>query len=408
MRIITIAIAIFLIIMGFGLVWNFVPALGIRTYGSITPNLNLPNPAGLNNSAGGPNSSSTGTNSGSATLSNAEWVSYSKIAWSFFAPGVGVSPSTGLIYASPYWHEFTDWDLAGYIQAILSAQKLGLISADGTWGEDYRLSLVLNFLDTRSLNSQRLWYQFYDSDTGTVSTDGLSAAGGVSDGGPMLIALYDIMQTHPQFTSEVKDAVNRVNYASLISQGFGISPYGYYAKLGFDLWGFNTGPVSYSPGYASGTMVVAEPIMLAILEHASDSFFNQAGEQVYSAQFTAYNSTGKLYALSEGQYPPYLNSATPYVYEYIQVPSGTSTQTVTWQGQVVNSSPENFVKIAFAFLAIYKSSYGLSLVNSLGKFSTSDGFDEGVLSQTGQVFSAVSDNTNIMIMLACAYAVTTA
>ncbi len=154
-------------------------------------------------------------------------------------------------------------------------------------------------------------------------------------------------------------------------------------------------------------MAIAEPIMLAILEHASDSFLNQAGEQVYTAQYAAYGSTGQLFALSEGQYPPYLNSATPYVYEYIEVPSGNPYEAVTWQGQVLNSSPENFVKIAFAFLlAIYRSSYGLLLVNNLGKLSSSDGFDEGIL-QNGQVFNAVSDNTNIMIMLACAYAVTT-
>jgi Protein of unknown function (DUF3131) len=46
------------------------------------------------------------------------------------------------------------------------------------------------------------------------------------------------------------------------------------------------------------------------------------------------------------------------------------------------------------------------LVNNLGKLATSDGYSEGLLSTTGQVFGAVSDNTNIMVMEACAYAVT--
>jgi hypothetical protein len=84
--------------------------------------------------------------------------SYAQVAWSFFTPGVGVNPSTGLIYTSPYWHEFTDWDLAGYIQAVLAVEKLGLITTNGPWGVDYRLSLVLNYLDTRSLNPNGRWY----------------------------------------------------------------------------------------------------------------------------------------------------------------------------------------------------------------------------------------------------------
>jgi hypothetical protein len=396
LRLVTLAILVFIVIMGFGIVVNFVPALGIQTS----------HPNGLNQSQniGVPNEAS-GAAPGKVLLSKQQWVSYAQVAWSFFAPGVGVSPSTGLIYASPYWHEFTDWDLAGYIQAVLAAEKLGLISTSGAWGADYRLSLVLNFLDTRTLNPSGLWYQFYDSDTGTVSTDGLASPGGISDAGPMLIALYDLMQAHPEFTSQVKQAVNRVNYASLAEHGFGTDTYEYYAKLGFALWGFNTGNSSTISSYPYGTRVVAEPVMLAIMEHASDTFFNQVGKQIYEAQFAAYNRTGELFALSEGQYPPYLNSSTPYVYESIEIPSGNSYQVVTWQGQTINSSPENFVKIAFAFLAIYKSSYGLLLVNNLGKLTTSDGYEEGVLSQTGQVFAAVSDNTNIMVMVACAYAI---
>ncbi len=182
-------------------------------------------------------------------------------------------------------------------------------------------------------------------------------------------------------------------------------PRGDYARLGFQLWGFNTGNPNTMKQYPNGTLVVAEPIMLAILEHVSDTFFNNAGKQVFEAQYAAYNRTGQLFALSEGQYPPYYNSSTPYVYESIQVPSGASYNVVTWQGQLVTSPPEDFVKIGFAFLAIYRSPYGLLLVNNLGKLSTPDGYSEGLLAQNGEVFGAVSDNTNIMVMVACAYAI---
>ncbi len=207
-----------MLIMGSGITWNFVPALGIQTHpsglGRFFPLPTTPFNGSNSNPQSGPNATV-----GGVTLSRQQWVSYAQVAWSFFQPGVGVSPSTGLIYASPYWHEFTDWDLAGYMQAVLAAQKLGLINSVGPWGAEYRLSLVLNFLDNRTLNQNGLWYQFYDSDTGTVSTDGIAGQGGIADGGPMLIALYDVMQAYPQFTPQVKEAVNRVNYALLAAGG---------------------------------------------------------------------------------------------------------------------------------------------------------------------------------------------
>ena len=396
--------------MGAGIAWNFIPALGVQTTpqpvsihyplnSSSTTLYGTPNTTGSNGAGA---KQSLPTSLSQVNVSSQQWINYAQVAWSFFKPGIGVSPSTGLIYASPYWHEFTDWDLAGYIQAVLAAERIGLISESGPWGADYRLSLVLNFLDTRALNSNGLWYQFYNSDSGTVSADGLNDPGGISDGGPMLIALYDLMQAHPRFTSQVREAVTRVNYKLLASQGFGPDLYSQYAKLGFDLWNFSSSSSDVYP-LSVGNMAISEPAMLAILENTHSMDFERAGQEIYSAQYAAYNRTGDLFALSEGQYPPYLNSTTPYVYESIEVPSGKNYQVITWQGQTINSSPEDFVKIGFAFLAIYRSSYGELLVNTLGNLTTSDGYSEGLLSQTGQVFGAVSDNTNIMIMLACAY-----
>lgn len=163
----------------------------------------------------------------------------------------------------------------------------------GVW-----LGLVLNFLDSRSLTSNGLWYQFYDSDTGTVSSDALPVPGGISDGGPMLIALYDILQAYPQFTSQVKQAVDRVKYQSLAAQGFGSDAYSQYAKLGFDYWNFSSSSSDVNP-VSPGTMIVAEPALLAVLEGASNSYFNQASQKIYQAQYAAYNRTGQIFALSE-------------------------------------------------------------------------------------------------------------
>ncbi len=71
----------------------------------------------------------------------------------------------------------------------------------------------------------------------------------------------------------------------------------------------------------------------------------------------------------------------------------------------MTSSPEAFTKIGFAFYAVYKSSYGAFLVRTFANLTATNGYQEGILTATGRAFNAVSDNSNIMIMEACAYAV---
>jgi len=440
LRAVLLASILFMLIMGIGMVWNIVPLAELQTVTIHTPTTSVnttnfssnhnngnglgtthasttENPVGTetSNSVDTTGSGSSG-HSSSTTISQIqtsssdwknEWTSYAQVAWQFFKPGVGVSPTTGLIYASPYWHRFTDWDLGGYILAVLSAEKLGLISSNGLWGADYRLGLVLNFLDSRPLTANNVTFQFYDSDTGTVSPDGPPNAGNPIDEGRLLIALYDTKLLHPELESEILAAVHHVNYTYFASDSRFASgdDYSRYAALGFNLWGFKTAsPPSYSAPPA-GTFITAEAVISAVLEGVNDTYITAASQQVYFAQYAAYNRTGVLMALSEGQYPPYLDSATPYVYEAIEVPSGATYTVQTWQGQNVTSSPEAFTKIGFAFYAVYKSSYGAFLVRTFANLTATNGYQEGILTATGRAFNAVSDNSNIMIMEACAYAV---
>ncbi len=53
-----------------------------------------------------------------------EWINYANIAWQYYSPGFGVDTTTGLLYASQYFTRFTDWDLAGYVMAIIAAEEL--------------------------------------------------------------------------------------------------------------------------------------------------------------------------------------------------------------------------------------------------------------------------------------------
>ena len=60
------------------------------------------------------------------TINSTVWLAVAANAWAYFQPGVGVDSTTGL----PLTY-FTDWDLGVYIQAVIDANKTGLIGTDG-------------------------------------------------------------------------------------------------------------------------------------------------------------------------------------------------------------------------------------------------------------------------------------
>jgi hypothetical protein len=341
---------------------------------------------------------------------NSEWLSYAKTAWQFFSPGYGVSSVTGLICGSGYWHSFTDWDLGGYIFSILSAEKLGLIKENGTWGANYRLTLVLNFLDTRPLAQNHLTYQFYDSDTGTVSSSYAGDGGNVYDEGRLLIALHELKSIHPEFSSQIETAINRVNYTYFASTiNFDSTDlYVHYAAIGFELWGFGpTNPPSISGPYY-GAVIGPDTALFSILEGLNDSYFANAAFENYQAQYAYYNKTGQITSLGEGEYPTFVDPSALYIYESIVVPTGSSISVLSHTGQNVTTGPEAFVKIGFAFYSIYRSTYGAFLVRQLGGLSNSNGFMEGVLTaRNNQIFNQDWDDTNTLIMEASAFAIAT-
>ncbi len=101
-------------------------------------------------------------------VNSSVWQGIAANAWAYFQPGVGVDANTGLPYASgTNFKPFTSWDLGVYIQAVIDAAKLGLISAGGAWGSNARLAKVMSFLENRPLNPKTGYpYWYYDATNG--------------------------------------------------------------------------------------------------------------------------------------------------------------------------------------------------------------------------------------------------
>ncbi|RLG03419.1 MAG: hypothetical protein DRN54_02900, partial [Thaumarchaeota archaeon] len=169
-----------------------------------------------------------------------KWLEWAKIAWSYFEPGVGLSPETGIPRASRRFIGVTDWDLGGYIIAIVCAELMGIIPKEGPLGADDRIEKVLHFLETRDLTPYRLPARLYNPETLDPKGDDIT---NVSDSGRLLIALYILKKYRPDLAKRIDNIVARADYARLADNhaawrttaGF----YKYYVAHGFKFFGFD-------------------------------------------------------------------------------------------------------------------------------------------------------------------------
>ena len=301
-----------------------------------------------------------------------KWLEWARVAWSYFDPGVGINPDTGLLRASRYWSTTTDWDLGGYIIAIIYAERMGILQKEGEWGAEDRLEKVLRFLETRKLTPYGIPAWGYSSETGEPKT---GATTNVSDFGRLLIALHMLKKYRPDLADRIDAIIHRVDCARLAdnlaawrtTSGF----YKYYVAHGFKFFGFDKYyPVEkalkafeeikkgkHVDVYGISlpvTEVTSEPILHTIFELDPGEDFMDYARRVYLAQESRYKATGKFTAWSEGN----TGLEDPsYVYEWIVTPSGK-----TWVITPKPITPIIFTRAAFGLHAIYDTPYTRALV----------------------------------------------
>ena len=301
-----------------------------------------------------------------------KWLEWAKIAWSYFDPGVGVSPGTGLSRASRYWSFTTDWDLGRYIVAIILAERMGILPIGGKWGAEDRLEKVLHFLETRKLTPYGIPAWCYSAENGEPGRGGTT---NVFDFGRLLIALHMLRKYRPDLADRIDAIVRRVDCERLANNlmawratsGF----YKYYVAHGFKFFGFdkyypvkealkvfeeikNGEHVDVYGVSLPVTEVTSEPLLHMVFELDPGEDFMDYVYRVYLAQESRYKATKKFTAWSEGN----TGLRDPsYVYEWIVTPSGK-----TWVITPKPVTPIIFTRAAFGLHAIYDTSYTRSLV----------------------------------------------
>ena len=349
----------------------------------------------------------------SAPTDQASWLGLAQSAWAYFQPGVGVNAQTGLEGAGLGYPYFTEWDLGTYIQAVINAERLGLIQNDGAWGFNYRIGLILNFLETRQLTSNGLPYSTYDWNGNPYGNTPTFYV----DEGSLYMALYDLEVFRPDLAANINFIINRNNNTALLPDPASLSGstdfYNYYVATAFEDLGFS----GYSdvPSEILNTIVsqpnvtaygvqlpiahiCCEPLLLTLFEaDPQNSSFAWLLSQVNLAQQARYEATGHFTAFSEGNTG--LNDPS-YVYEFVVDSNGNTFEVVP------AITPIAYLKVAVGFDAIFNTAYTQSMVNYiLGclPFSSS-GFQEGV-AEDGRVVGAIIDRTNGLILAAAWYAI---
>ena len=350
----------------------------------------------------------------------AYWMSLATNAWQYFQVGNSVNSATGLHASGQDYPYFTDWDLGVYIQAIIDAEKLGIISNNGTYGADWRFNEILAFLETRPLTSDGQPYAWYTTDGQNRDDSGQVA----TDAGNLLVALNNLKDYRPDLASRIDYIVyNRTNYGSereAVSAIAGsVNIYDYYVVCGFaDFWPsqfsseantilnniVNASTVETYGVALPEAKVTSEPLLLSIFNFQQpDARLLNLSRQVYLAEEARYNATGKYTAFSEGNIVG-VNGVT-YVWEWVVLPDGSTWVIEKDQTSVISVTPVVYLKVAVGLDVIYNTNYTQSMVDAIEPVSlTNSGYRDGV-NENGQVVSTVIDKTNGLILAAALYAI---
>ena len=347
------------------------------------------------------------------------WLRLANNAWKYYQPDVGVDSKTGLHSSAWGWPYFTDWDLGIYIQAIIDANQLGILSSDGAWGANARFDKILTFLETRQLTSNGVPYSWYKAVDGSVYVDETQNA---ADSGELLVTLNNLRVLRPDLADAINNIVyNRTNYEPLQHNVDALvgsrNLYDYYVASGFaGFWPnrFSSLASSILDNIVSAPTVSTygislpiskincEPLLLSVFNLDANSKLGSLANLVYLAHEARYNATGKFVAFSEGNTgfsnPPY------YVYEWVVKQDG-----LTWtidDGQAdVGVVPIIYSKVAVGLLAMHNTPFTQNMVSYIESQSNpTSGYLDGI-DENGRIAVNLGDKTNSMIIGAAHYAI---
>lgn len=363
-----------------------------------------------------------------------------KVAWKYFENNNSESGIPPTIDRGSF---FSSWDISCYLSALISANKLEILSNSQF---DERISRFLYFLNTMPLYKNELPNKFYSLDGRNIlNAQYKNGEAGVSfaDIGRLLIWLRILKTNYPNYAEYVDKAVLRWNFCSLIYEGKKTNTYTKfyndsfftenYAKKGYDLWGFQVKDVytynDLSPRKINGITIMYDrnnllttkntdavysyPYILEGLEFNWDNLNDNnnldsahTDKDLFAMSENIYKVQEKRF-LTEGIFTAkdfyILNKEPYYIYDTIFA-EGYNWNTVTYKGGFNSSLALVSSKASLGMWSLWNTDYTqklFDLVSSL--YDPQRGWYEGRYEKNASIEKTISLATNSLVLEAFFY-----
>lgn len=370
--------------------------------------------------------------------STAQDMEHARIAWSYFVNNT--DPNTGLVNSVQDYPSTTMWETGSYIVAILSAERLTLITEVEAKA---RIAKVLESIGKMRLFQGALPNKAYNTRTLELvdyanKPSELGLGWSALDVARIMSAFGLAQHAHPDLTPSIATVLNGWSLNKMVRDGELIGTnvsagevrenqegrvgYEQYAAKAMMLHGYDVyrayevrdnlmvrdvldQPIPVDTRMHRATtpaFVVSEPYLFDGLEFGFDARSHRFATTIYKAQQARFEQTGKLTAVTESHL-----SEQPYFAYSTVWGAGADWAVLTFQGERIDSKRTVATKAAFGWNALFGTDYTTSLIAAIiPMVDPEKGWPEGIYEETGGVNGSVTANTNAVVLASLSFKAT--
>ncbi len=365
---------------------------------------------------------------------------WAEIAWRYFENNY--QDNTGLVNSVDGYPSTTMWDTASYLMALISAQRLNVITYDEF---NLKMEKALTTLSRIPLVRDELPNKAYDTQTlqmvdyaNKPTADEYGIGWSAIDIGRILVPMNILIWQYPKFNKQVNSVLQhwkigvmtqngymfgsrpaksgpgldlvqegRIGYEEYASKAlslmgrdvFNALKYADYLKL-IEIDGVDIPTDSRDPAkYHAHNYVVSESYILDSIEFGADSISRIFTFRVYKAQENRYQRSGIITAVSED----HIDQAPYFVYNTV-FSDGKKWNAITDTGDDASDYRTLSTKAAFGWYALYDTPYTGKLITGVESlYSDNKGWYSGLYEKTGEANTAMTANTNGIVLESLAY-----
>ncbi|TVR81423.1 MAG: DUF3131 domain-containing protein [Chitinophagaceae bacterium] len=371
------------------------------------------------------------------TLSEQE-MEFARIAWTYFENNY--HEETGFVNSVQDYPAATLWDLTSYMLGMISAYEIGIIDS---FEFDNRLTTYIQSLSEIQLYRDKLPNKVYNAislqmvdyaDQPTEMGVGWSAL----DIGRFFSFVNKVVFDYPAYHSLLRNAIGHWQIDKMIDKatmyGLVFNPkdgqpmsvqegklgYEQYCARGLMMAGYDVSEaMKYTDflrfvrifgediavdtreirRHPAHNYILSEPYMLDGIEYGWDFTSRELAYRVYKVQKERYKRTGIITAVSED----HVDESPYFVYNCVYA-DGKTWVCVAENGDDADEFRSLSTKAAISWYVLYEDDYSDVLLNAVKNlYDPERGWYSGRYEKTGEINTAITANTNGIILTALNY-----